>query len=76
MRRSSLIALIAVTILFVGASLPARAADPVGENGVMIVLIDEGASPVQRDLDAAETVALTIARGTTALSWSTNRMVR
>ncbi|MDA1280679.1 MAG: hypothetical protein O3B95_11700 [Chloroflexi bacterium] len=66
MRRPSLIALIAVTILFVGASLPVRAADPVGENGVMVVLIDEGASPVQRDLDAAETVALTIARGTTA----------
>jgi hypothetical protein len=66
MRRPSLIALIAVTILFVGASLPARAADPVGENGVMVILVDEGASPVQRDLDAAETVALTIARGTSA----------
>ena len=59
MRRPSLIALIAVSILFVGASLPARAADPIGENGVMVILIDEGASPVQRDLDAAETVGLT-----------------
>ncbi len=66
MRRSSLIALIAVTVLFVGAALPARAADPVGENGVMVILVDEGASPVQRDLDAAETVALTMARGTSA----------
>lgn len=66
MRRPSLIALIAVTVLFVGAALPARAADPVGENGVMVILLDEGASPVQRDLDAAETVALTMARGTTA----------
>jgi hypothetical protein len=66
MRRPSLIALIAVTILFVGAALPARAADPVGENGVMVILLDEGASPVQRDLDAAETVVLTMARGTTA----------
>ena len=66
MRRPSLIALIAVTVLFVGAALPARAADPVGENGVMVILLDQGASPVQRDLDAAETVALTMARGTTA----------
>ncbi|MCI0776217.1 MAG: hypothetical protein J4N79_09730 [Chloroflexi bacterium] len=66
MRRPSLVALIAVTVLFAGAALPARAADPVGENGVMVVLIDEGASPVQRDLDAAETVALTMARGTAA----------
>ena len=66
MRRPSLIALIAVSILFVGASLPARAADPIGENGVMVILIDEGASPVRRDLDAAETVGLTIARGTDA----------
>jgi hypothetical protein len=66
MRRPSLIALIAVTVLFIGASLPVRAADPIGENGVMVILIDKGASPVQRDLDAAETVALTIARGTTA----------
>ncbi|MDP6665966.1 MAG: hypothetical protein QF357_01060 [Dehalococcoidia bacterium] len=66
MRRPSLIALIAVTVLFVGAALPARAADPIGEDGVMVVLIDEGASPVQRDLDVAETVGLTMARGTTA----------
>lgn len=66
MRRQSLIALIAVTVLFVGAALPVRAADPLGENGVLVVLLDEGASPVQRDLDAAETVALTMARGTTA----------
>ncbi len=66
MRRQSLIALIAVTVLFVGAALPARAADPIGENGVMVILLDEGASPVQRDLDAAETAVLTIARGTTA----------
>jgi len=66
MRRPSLIALIAVTVLFVGAALPARAADPVGENGVMVILVDEGASPVQRDLDAAETVAVTMARGTSA----------
>ncbi len=66
MRRPSLIALIAVTVLFVGAALPVRAADPIGGNGVMVVLIDEGASPVQRDLDAAETVALTMARGTAA----------
>ena len=66
MHRPSLIALIAVTVLFVGASLPARAADPVGENGVMVILIDQGASPIQRDLDAAETVALSIARGTAA----------
>jgi len=29
-------------------------------------LIDEGASPVQRDLDAVETIALTMARGTSA----------
>ena len=66
MRRPSLVALIAVTVLFVGAALPVRAADPVGENGVLIVLIDAGASPVQRDLDAAETVALSMARGTAA----------
>jgi hypothetical protein len=66
MRRPSLIALIAVTVLFVGAALPAQAADPIGENGVMVILLDEGASPVQRDLDSAETVALTMARGTTA----------
>ncbi|MBT5253006.1 MAG: hypothetical protein HOL69_05030, partial [Chloroflexi bacterium] len=66
MRRPSLIALIAITVLFAGAALPARAADPIGENGVMVILIDEGASPVQRDLDAVETVALTIARGTAA----------
>jgi hypothetical protein len=66
MRRPSLIALIAITVLFVGTALPARAAAPVGENGVMVILIDEGASPIQRDLDAAETVALTMARGTTA----------
>lgn len=66
MRRPSLIALIAVTVLFVGAALPAQAANPVGEDGVLVILIDEGASPVQRDLDAAETVALTMARGTTA----------
>ena len=66
MRRTSLIALIAVTVLFVGAALPARAADPVGEDGVMVILLDEGASPVQRDLDAAQTAALTIARGTKA----------
>ena len=66
MRRPSLIALIAVTVLFVGAALPARAADPIGENGVMVILLDEGASPIQRDLDAAETVALTMARGTSA----------
>ncbi|MCZ6538701.1 MAG: hypothetical protein O6922_02590 [Chloroflexi bacterium] len=66
MRRPSLIALIAVAVLFVGAALPARAADPLGEDGVMVVLIDQGASPVQRDLDTAETVALTMARGTTA----------
>jgi hypothetical protein len=66
MRRPSLIALIAITVLFVGTALPARAAAPVGEHGVMVILIDEGASPIQRDLDAAETVALTMARGTTA----------
>ena len=66
MRRPSLIALIAITVLFVGAALPAQAANPVGEDGIMVILIDEGASPVQRDLDAAETVALTMARGTTA----------
>lgn len=66
MRRSSLIALVAVAVLFVGAALPARAADPIGENGVLVILLDEGASPIQRDLDAAETVALTMARGTTA----------
>jgi hypothetical protein len=66
MRRPSLIALIAVTVLFVGATLPARAADPIGDDGVMVILLDEGASPVQRDLDAAETAALTIARGTRA----------
>lgn len=66
MRRPSLIALIAVTVLFVGAALPARAADPIGEDGVLVILLDEGASPVQRDLDAAETVALTMTRGTTA----------
>jgi hypothetical protein len=66
MRRPSLIALISVVVLFVGASLPAQAADPIGENGVLVVLIDEGASPVQRDLDAAETVGLTMARGTAA----------
>ncbi|NQW20276.1 MAG: hypothetical protein HQ477_06075, partial [Chloroflexi bacterium] len=66
MRRPSLIALIAITVLFAGAALPARAADPIGGNGVMVILIDDGASPVQRDLDAAETVALTMARGTTA----------
>ena len=58
MRRPSLIALIAITVLFVGTALPARAAAPVGENGVMVILIDEGASPIQRDLDAAETVAI------------------
>jgi hypothetical protein len=66
MRRPSLIAIIAVTVLFVGAALPARAADPIGENGVLVILLDEGASPVQRDLDAAETVGLTMARNTTA----------
>ena len=66
MRRPSLIALISVAILFTGASLPARAADPVGENGLMVILIDQGAAPVQRDLDVAETVALTMAMGTTA----------
>ena len=66
MRRPSLIALIAVTVLFVGAALPARAADPIGEDGVLVILLDQGASPVQRDLDSAETVALTMARGTTA----------
>ena len=66
MRGPSLIALIAITVLFAGAALPARAAVPFGENGVMVILIDEGASPIQRDLDAVETVALTIARGTTA----------
>ncbi|MEE2842862.1 MAG: hypothetical protein VYA50_10910, partial [Chloroflexota bacterium] len=66
MRRPSLVALIAVAVLFAGAALPARAADPVGENGVLVVLVDLGASPVQRDLDAAETVALSMARGTTA----------
>ena len=66
MRRPSLIALIAITVLFAGAALPARAADPTGENGVMVILIDEGASPVQRDLDAVETAALTIARGAVA----------
>ncbi len=66
MRRPSLIALIAITVLFVGAALPARAADPIGENGVMVILLDEGASPVQRDLDTAETVVLTMARGTSA----------
>jgi hypothetical protein len=66
MRRPSLIALIAVTVLFVGAALPARAADPVGEDGVTVFLLDEGASPIQRDLDAAETVALTMARGASA----------
>jgi hypothetical protein len=66
MRRPSLIILIAVTVLFIGAALPARAADPIGEDGVMVILLDEGASPVQSDLDAAETAALTIARGTRA----------
>ena len=66
MRRPSLIALIAITVLFAGAALPARAADPIGENGVMVILIDEGASPIQRDLDVVETAALTIASGTTA----------
>ncbi len=66
MRRPSLVALIAVAVLFAGAALPARASDPVGENGVLVVLVDSGASPVQRDLDAAETVALSMARGTTA----------
>ena len=66
MRRPSLIALIAVTVLFVGAALPARAADPIGEDGVMVILLDEGASPVQRDIDAAETAVLTMARGTGA----------
>ena len=66
MRHPSLIALIAITVLFVGAALPAQAANPVGQDGIMVILLDEGASPVQRDLDAAETVALTMARDTTA----------
>ncbi len=66
MRRPSLIALIAITVLFAGAALPARAADPIGENGAVVILIDEGASPIQRDLDAVETAALTIASGTAA----------
>ena len=66
MRRPSLIALIAITVLFAGAALPAQAANPVGEDGVMVILIDEGASPVQGDLDVSETVALTMARGTSA----------
>ncbi len=54
MRRPSLIAIIALTVLFVGAALPAQAANPIGEDGVLVVLIDQGASPVQRDLDTAE----------------------
>jgi hypothetical protein len=66
MRRPSLIALIAFIVLFVGVGLPAQAANAVGEDGVIVILIDEGASPIQRDLDVAETVALTMARGTTA----------
>ena len=66
MRRPSLIALVAITVLIIGAALPAQASDPIGENGVMVILIDEGASPVQRDLDAVETIALTMARGTSA----------
>ncbi|MQG88900.1 MAG: hypothetical protein FI699_08585, partial [SAR202 cluster bacterium] len=66
MRRPSLIALIAITVLFAGAALPAQAANPVGEDGVMVILIDEGASPVQGDLDVSETIALTMARGTSA----------
>ena len=66
MRRPSLIALIAITVVFAGAALPARAADPIGEDGVLVILVDKGASPVQRDLDAAETAALTLARGTAA----------
>ena len=66
MRRPSLIALVAITVLIIGAALPAQASDPIGENGVMVILIDEGAAPVQRDLDAVETIALTMARGTSA----------
>jgi len=66
MRRPSLIALVAITVLIIGAALPAQASDPIGENGVMVILIDEGASPIQRDLDAVETIALTMARGTSA----------
>ena len=66
MRRPSLIALVAITVLIIGGALPAQASDPIGENGVMVILIDEGVSPVQLDLDAVETIALTMARGTSA----------
>jgi hypothetical protein len=66
MRRPSLIAIIALTVLFVGAALPAQAANPIGEDGVLVVLIDQGASPVQRDLDTAESIAFTMVRGTDA----------
>ena len=39
MRRPSLIALVAITVLIIGAALPAQASDPIGENGVMVILI-------------------------------------
>ncbi|MEX0762309.1 MAG: choice-of-anchor X domain-containing protein [Dehalococcoidia bacterium] len=62
MRRPSVIALIAITIVFFGSSLPATAAVPDEiPNGLTVIAIDAGAAPASNDINMAETAMATIA---------------
>ncbi len=66
MRRPSLIAAIALAIVFGAVFLPARASAEGLQDGLTLIAVDQGAAPAPADLDAAETALLTVAPSLTA----------
>jgi hypothetical protein len=67
MRRPSVIALIAITIVFVASTLPvnARSSGQAQSGPVTVIAVDQGAYPSRGDLDMTETALMTLAGGIT-----------